>query len=249
MELTQLSTELDAPYWADYNEVLIDGRPFDIKGRTYQLELMRPVTGDGKVKTHEVIRKGSQVGGTMGLVIQITHGALHNLYPQGVIYYFPNKDAVEDFSGSRFKPFLKDNEFISKECNDINAVHVRRIGKCNVSFKGGGGTYRVGGEAKDSTAVRSTPADWVLLDERDLFDDEMARQINQRLGNSTVNRRTDLGTPKLPDDGIDRLYKKSDQRRFQIKCGCRKYTCMESDFPNCIDNKGRGRGWHRQTCR
>ena len=223
--------------------MLIDGRPFDVKGRAYQHEIMRPVTEDGKVKENEVIRKGSQIGVSMGLVISITHGALENLYEQGIIYYFPSKSAVEEFSGSRFKPFIKDNEFIAKQCNDINAVYTRRVGKVNINFKGGSATTRIGGDAKDSNAMRSTPADWVLLDERDMFDDEMAKQVNQRLGNSKINRRTDLGTPKLPDDGVDRLYKKSDMRRWQIKCdGCRKYTCMESEFPNCIaiDNNGKG---------
>ena len=232
----------DAPYWAWTNKILIDGRPFSLEGRTYQLEMMRPVTDDGKVKTREVIKKGSQTGATMGKALEVTFGALNNLYPQGIIIFFPSKSAVEDFSGSRFKPLLSDNEVIRGHCNDINSVYTRRIGKVNVSFHGCSGTTIIGGMAKDSTQVRMTPADWILLDERDLFDDEMASQVNQRLGNSTIGRRSDMGTPKLPDDGIDRLYSKSDMRRWQIRCEhCRKYTCMESEFPQCIglkDGKG-----------
>jgi hypothetical protein len=240
----ELAKHLDPVYWAYTNEVLIDGSPFDVKGRTYQQEIMRPVTKDGKVKENEVIRKGSQIGISMGLVIEITHGALEEIYPQGIIYYFPSKSAVEEFSGVRFKPFIKENECVRKHCNDINAVYTRRIGKVNVNFKGGSATTRIGGDAKDSNAMRSTPADWVLLDERDMFDDEMAKQVNQRLGNSKINRRTDLGTPKLPDDGVDRLYKKSDMRRWQIKCdACRKYTCMETEFPNGIGLDANGRGY------
>lgn len=243
MSKSELSATKDAPYWADLNQILIDGRPFTLEGRTYQLEMMRYVTDDGKVKHNEVIRKGSQTGATIGKSIEICHGAIHDLYPQGIIYYFPSKGAVESFSGSRFKPLLKDNEFIAKYCNDMNAVSVRRIGRVNVNFFGCSGTTIIGGEAKDSTSVRSTPADWVLLDERDLFDDEMAAQVNQRLGNSTISRRSDMGTPKLPDDGIDRLYKRSDMRRWQIKCDyCRKFTCLETEFPQCIklDDDGRG---------
>ncbi len=233
----------DAPYWAWLNKILIDGRPFSLEGRKYQLEIMRPETGDGKVKLGEVIKKGTQTGATMGKAIEVCHGALHGLYPQGIINYFPSKVAVEDYSGARFKALLTDNDVIGKHCNDINAVHKRRIGKTNVSFLGCSGTTLIGGMAKDSTAVRQTPADWVLLDERDLFDDEMARQVNQRLGNSTINRRTDMGSPKLPDDGIDLLYSKSDMRRWQIKCeSCRKHTCMETEFPQCIGLRD-GRGY------
>ncbi len=232
----------DAPYWAWTNKILIDGRPFQLEGRKYQLEMMRPVTDDGKVKTREVIKKGSQTGATMGKALEVTYGALNNLYPQGIIIFFPSKSAVEDFSGSRFKPLLSDNEVIRDHCNDINSVYTRRIGKVNVSFHGCSGTTIIGGMAKDSTQVRMTPADWILLDERDLFDDDMASQVNQRLGNSTIGRRSDMGTPKLPDDGIDRLYGKSDMRRWMIQCEyCRKHTCMESEFPQCIglkDGKG-----------
>jgi hypothetical protein len=234
---------VDAPYWAWLKKIQIDGRPFELAGRAYQLELMRPVTADGKVKHNEVVKKGSQTGATMGKALEIAHSAKYGMYPQGIIYYFPSKTAVEDFSGARFKPILKDNmDEIGKYCNDINSVYTRRIGRTNVNFRGCSGTTIIGGMAKDSTQVRQTPADWILLDERDLFDDEMAAQVNQRLGNSTIRRRSDMGTPKLPDDGIDRLYGKSDMRRWQIKCShCTKYTCMETEFPECIhvvDGKG-----------
>lgn len=234
IETNELSVT-NSSYWAWVNELQIDGRPFDLKGRTYQMEIMNRVTVDGKVKTNEVIKKGSQIGITMAKVVEITHGALHGMYPQGIIYYFPSGKAVEHFSTTRFKPFISDNEMIREHCSDINAVAIRRIGKTNVNFFGLSATTRIGGQAKDSNAVRSTPADWILVDERDMVDPEMARQINQRLGNSTINRRTDLGTPKLPDDGVDLLYGKSDMRKWLIKCrGCGKHTCMESDFPDCI---------------
>ncbi len=243
MPTVQQNNAIDAPYWAWTNKLLIDGRPFSLEGRAYQLEMMRPITDDGKVKHNEVIKKGSQTGATMGKAIEISHGALHGHYPQGIIYYFPSKVSVEDFSGSRYKPFLTDNPMLKRACNDINAVHKRRLGKTVISFLGCSGTTIIGGMAKDSTSVRSTPADWILLDERDLFDDEMAAQVNQRLGNSQICRRSDMGTPKLPDDGIDRLYGKSDMRRWQIECDfCHKHTCLETEFPQCIklDDKGRG---------
>ncbi len=162
---SKLNETLDAPYWAWVRKLEIDGRPYDLSGRSYQAEIMRYRTEDGKVKTHEVIRKGSQIGITMCKVIEIAHGALYGHYPQGIIYYFPSQRAVEHFSTTRFKPFIQDNEFVKKYVNDINAVSIRRIGKTNVNFFGLSATVRIGGEAKDSNAVRSTPADWLLIDE------------------------------------------------------------------------------------
>jgi hypothetical protein len=244
MELSKENNcAVDASYWAFLNGLLIDGRPFTLKGRKYQLEPMSSITVDGKVKMNEVIKKGSQTGATMCKAIEVAHGALYGLYPQGILIYFPSKVAVEDFSGSRFKPMLLDNKILKDSCRDINSTYNRRIGSVMVGFRGCSGTSIVGGMEKDSTAVRSTPADWLLLDERDLFLEEMANQVGQRMGNSTINRRSDMGTPKLPDDGIDRLYSLSDMRRWQIKCEhCGKHTCMETEFPDCIklDKDGKG---------
>jgi hypothetical protein len=61
----------------------------------------------------------------------------------------------------------------------------------------------------------------------------MAKQLNQRLGNSTIARRTDVGTPKIPGDGLDTIFQASDQRQWHIKCdGCGEYTCAEDEFLN-----------------
>lgn len=227
---------VDAPYWMYLNKIKVDGRPFDLAGRNYQQEIMRPTTTDGKFKHNEVIRKGSQIGITIIKVAEVTHGALHGLYPQGIIIYFPSKTAVEMFSKSRFKPFIDDNpETIRKFMGKTDSVYIRRIGETNVYFYGATATTRVGGEKKDSMAVRSTPADWILLDERDMFDEDITKQVNQRLGNSKIWRRTDMGTPTIPDLGVDLLYKKSNMCRWQILCEeCKKYTCVETEFPGCV---------------
>lgn len=227
---------VDAPYWMYLNRIRVDGQPFDLKGRKYQQEIMRSKTADGRFKHNEVIRKGSQIGITIIKVGEATHGALHGIYPQGVIFYFPSKTSVEMFSKDRFKTFVDDNpDTIKKYMGKTDSVFIKRIGNINIRFFGGSATTMVGGEKKDSAAVRSTPADWILLDERDLFDEDMAKQVNQRLGNSKIWRRTDMGTPSIPDLGVDLLYKKSDMRRWQIQCeSCKKHTCLETEFPSCI---------------
>jgi hypothetical protein len=230
---------VDATYWMYLNDIKIDGRPFELEGRQYQQEIMRPYTGEGKdkrFKHNEVIRKGSQIGVTIGKVVEATHGALNYLYPQGIIFYFPSLKAVELFSKTRFKTFIDDNpESVGQYMGKTDSVYVRKVGPTFVNFFGAGATSMVGGEKKDSVAVRMTPADWILLDERDLFDEDMAKQVNQRLGNSKIRRRTDMGTPSIPEYGIDLLYRKSNMCRWQIQCeACKKHTCIETEFPSCI---------------
>ena len=188
---------------------------------------------DGKVKHNEVIQTGSQVGKTIGKVIEATHGAIYNKYPQGVIFYFPQRTGVDVFSAGRFQYFLDENPHVKEQMGKTNRNDCRRIGKTNIYFFGAGAGIRVKGEAKDSSAARSTPADWIILDERAIFDEDMAKQLNQRLGNSKIGRRTDVGTPKIPGDGLDTIYQASDQRQWFIHCeACGKKTCVENEFIN-----------------
>lgn len=233
--------------WAHYTNLSIDGHPFELEKRAYQQELLSYYTMDGKVKNNEVIQTGSQVGKTIGKVIEATHGAIYNKYPQGVIFYFPQRTGVDVFSAGRFQYFLDENPHVKSQMGKTNRNDCRRIGKTNIYFFGAGAGLRVGGEAKDSSAARSTPADWIILDERAIFDEDMAKQLNQRLGNSTIARRTDVGTPKIPGDGLDTIYQASDQRQWHIKCGaCNELTCVEDEFLNdaekaiIIDKSGEG---------
>ncbi len=222
-----------AAAWAHYTKLSIDGHRYELKTRSYQQELLSYYTMDGKVKDNEVIQTGSQVGKTIGKVIEATHGALYNKYPQGIIFYFPQRTGVDVFSAGRFQYFLDENPHVKAELGGVNRNDCRRIGKTNIYFFGAGAGIRVKGEAKDSSSARSTPADWIILDERAIFDEDMAKQLNQRLGNSKINRRTDVGTPKIPGDGLDTIFQLSDQRQWFIMCErCGKTTCAEDEFIN-----------------
>ena len=220
-----------AAAWAHFTGLIIDGHKYDLEHRAYQQELLSFYTMDGRTKYNEVIQTGSQVGKTIGKVIEATHGAIYNKYEQGVIFYFPQRTGVDVFSAGRYQYFLDENPHVKKHIGKTNRNDCRRIGKINIYFFGAGAGLRVGGEAKDSSAARSTPADWIILDERAIFDEDMAKQLNQRLGNSKIARRTDVGTPKIPGDGLDTIYQLSDQRSWQIKCEhCGKLTCPEDEF-------------------
>jgi len=234
MELTQEQLcAASAAAWAHYTSLNLDGHKFELETRAYQQELLSFYTMDGKTKYNEVIQTGSQVGKTMGKVIEATHGAIYNRYPQGIIFYFPQRTGVDVFSAGRFQYFIDDNPQIKQYLGKTNRNDCRRLGKVNIYFFGAGAGLRVGGEAKDSSSARSTPADWIILDERAIFDEAMASQLNQRLGNSKIARRTDVGTPKIPGDGLDTIYQASDQRNWHIKCEhCGKYTCAELEFLN-----------------
>jgi len=234
--LNEKMMQADSCYWASQNGIhLLGGTRFAIEDCRYLEDIMR----DGS--DEKAIMKGAQARITTAFMLDAIHGLMHNLYPQGVIYYFPTEKAVEGFSKTRFGPLVDDNPIIKRYLQNTNSVSIKKVGKTFLSLLGAKATQSLQGTKKDGTSVRSTPADYVIRDERDLFDESMVRMTKDRLQNSKIGKEVDLGTPTIPDFGISKCFNRSDQRHWMIRCsGCNEYTCIVLEFPNSIkfrDNK------------
>ncbi len=219
----------DACLWALESGIkLIGGGVFTLEGFVHIVAIMRDRS------RRRVVMKGAQGGGTTLFMLDAIHGLIHGHYPQGVIYYFPTEKSVEAFSKTRFGPLVDDNPSIRRCLKSTKSVSIKRVGDSFLSLLGARPTISIQGK-KDSTAVRQTPADYVIRDERDLFDDDMAEQTKQRLLYSTVKKEVDLGTPTIPDFGISKEYFNSDQKLWMVKCeACNEYTCLSEEFPNSV---------------
>lgn len=221
--------QADSCYWALKNKIkLLGGIIFTLDGCEYMGDIMRDEA------RYRAVMKGTQARITTAFMLDVIHSLIFNRYPQGGIYYFPNRDLVEDFSKTRFGPLIADNYCIRRYMKNTNSISVKRIGKTFLTLKGARATMDIEGK-KDSGALRTTPADIVIRDERDLFDDDMADMTFDRLLNSEFKREVDLGSPTIPDVGIDKVFGKSDQKHRMIKChACDAYTCIAEEFPNSI---------------
>jgi hypothetical protein len=231
-KLDERMQQADSCYWAVRNKVRLLGHtPFTLDGCQYLAEIMRD---EGEAK---VVQKCAQARLTTSFMIDAIHGLIFNKYPQGVIYYFPTEKAVEGFSKTRFGPLVDDNPAIRKHLQNTNSVSVKKVGATFLSLLGAKATQSIQGK-KDGTAVRSTPADYVIRDERDLFDESMVRMTKDRLQNSKIGKEVDLGTPTIPDYGISRCFNDSDQRYWLTKCeACNEYTSLVEEFPASIKFK------------
>jgi hypothetical protein len=220
----------DSCYWADNSNIrLLGDTLFSLEDCRYLEDIMRSGAEE------KAIMKGAQARITTIFMLDAIHGLIHNLYPQGVIYYFPTEKAVEGFSKTRFGPLVADNPIIRQHLQNTNSVSIKKVGKTFLSLLGAKATQSLQGSKKDGTSVRSTPADYVIRDERDLFDESMVRMTKDRLQNSKIGKEVDLGTPTIPDFGISRAFNNSDQRHWLVPCGaCNEYTCIVLEFPNSI---------------
>ncbi len=221
--------EADACYWAERNKIrLMGGTVFTLDGCEYMRDIMRDQA------RYLAVMKGTQARITTAFMIRLIHSVRYRKYPQGGIYYFPKKEAVEHFSKVYFGPLVSDNPCIKRFLRNTNSVNVKQVGKSFISLKGASTTSIIEGK-KDGTSVRMTPADEVIRDERDLFDDDMADMTFDRLLNSKFKKEVDLGSPTIPDIGIHKVFSESDQKFRMIKCqACNGYTCIADEFPNSV---------------
>lgn len=175
-------------------------------------------------------------------VLKTLHGLIHAHYPKGALYLFPTRDDVSDFSKARFDPLIANNPCIQAFVRDTDAKNIKKIGSAFLYLRGARVTKTVGGTKKSSSQLKTVPVDRIVFDERDEMDDAMVELALERISHSRVQEEMHLGTPTIPDYGVDRLYQNSDQRIWMIKCQkCGAETCLELEFPDCLIERADGR--------
>lgn len=235
----------DIMFWILGNKLKLNHGPWTPVGFEYLFSVLQewhPV---------EIIMKGAQMGFTQAVLIKIFHAMLYNRFPQGFIYYFPTADAMYKIARTRFNPLIEENNCIQKAVVSTNAMNIKRIGSSWLYLSGAKATMSVGGKdaiVKDAQALRSDPADALGFDEVDLMDPDMVEGANSRLGYAYDNfdkteggKKIFLSTPMIPETGIHKLYLSSNQCAWMIRCKkCNAFTCLEIEFPNCINVRADG---------
>ena len=220
--------------WAE--SILLDGRLFSLENHEYQRDML---TEEAR---NQVFLKGAQVGVTSIQMIRTIHGLISGRFPQGALYLFPSLGDVQDFSRGRFNPLINDNDTISRYVQDTDTMGIKRIGGSMLYMRGARATSKVGGFKRSSAALKSVPADRLVLDERDEMAGDMVDLARERLSHSTVKEEVHLSTPSIPDFGVDKLFQESDQRHWFLKCSkCGGDTCLELEFPKCLEELSDGR--------
>lgn len=227
---------VDPWFWAYTNKIKLVGGQFQLEGHEYQVDILQCNA------KRQCARKATQMAFTETFVLKTLHHLRYKYYPLGVLYLFPTNDDVTDFSTSRFKPLIKDNpRSIGQYVRDTDRSNLKRIGDGYLYFRGARMTQEIRGK-KTSTKLKAIPVDAVIADERDEMPDQAILMARGRMQHSAIQEEIYLGNPTIPDYGIDKLYNESDQRVWMIKCDkCGKHTCLELEFPNCLERRPDGK--------
>jgi hypothetical protein len=234
--MTPREAELSTVHWIMANQILLDGRPLDLRTHPYQVE---PLSDPSP---RQCGMKGAQVGWTSTTMVKTIHSLIHGRYQQGALYLFPTREDTTDFSKGRFMPLINDNPCIASQVQDTDAANIKRIGRAMLYLRGARSTRTIQGTKKTSPQLKSVPVDCLVCDEYDEMEPAMIDMALERMAHSTVKDERYLSTPSIPDYGIDALYQKSDQRVWLIKCThCGAWTCLEQEFPACLQTDKDGK--------
>jgi hypothetical protein len=215
MEIALAATRAVAEPLAEWalRRIRLDGRPFSFDGH----EFLRAIYDD--TSPHVVLCKAAQVGGTTWAVLRAIHSCVMGL---NVMYLFPTRTDVLDFSRSRVTPLLAENPFLAKLMRDTDSVGLKKIADAYLYLRG----------MQSEVSLKSVPADVLVLDELDEATPEAKAMARERLSHSDYRRIIELSNPSLPDYGIDEVYQRSDQKHWQVKCpACGTWTALDEEFP------------------
>jgi len=205
--------------WVASSKIVLDGRPFSFDRHEY---LIGPYAD-----THpdQVEMKATQMGLTSKAMLRTMYSARYGDY-RGILYLFPSKSDVLDFSKGRISPLIADNpDTIGKWVTETDSAGIKKIWNTFLYLRG----------MRSRVGLKSVPADLVIYDELDEAPQKGIDMAQERMSHSEIRESLKLSNPTIPDYGIDKAFQGTDQRYWLLKClACGHYTCLEDTFPGCL---------------
>jgi hypothetical protein len=209
--------------WAGSLPVILDGKPFTFDRHEYLIEPYADTHPD------QVYMKAAQMGLTSLAMLRAVYGARFRGF-RGILYLFPSKNDVTDFSKGRVAPLIDDNpETIGAWIKDTDASNIKQVWSAFLYFRG----------MRSKVGLKSVPVDFLVMDELDEAPQNAVDMAMERMSHSEFKESLKLSNPSLPDYGIDAGFQETDQRYWLLKCeACGQYTCLEDTFPDCLKTVG-----------
>jgi hypothetical protein len=218
-------SEAIQPFHEWVRGITLDGKPFTYDRHEYLIE---PYKDN---HPHQVEEKAAQMGLTSKAMLKVAYSARYGGY-RGILYLFPSKSDVTDFSKGRIDPLIQENpDTIGKWIRDTDSANIKRIWNAFLYLRG----------MKSRVGLKSVPVDFTIFDELDEAPQNAVDMAMERMAHSEFKKVWKLSNPTLPDYGIDKAFQETDQRYWLLKCEkCGGYTCLEDTFPDClVDYKSR----------
>ncbi len=199
----RLEAQVHPDAWAYYLKLKVDGHPFDLVGREYQIPIIRDES------EWIVMPKGAQMGLTTIFLVRSFHWVVKRKWHG--LYLMPLKAGAVPFVQGRIDPIINSNPELAKLFKSVdNRMHKQTIHDIALRIRG----------TNIWTELREIPSDFLVMDERDKMVEEHIPEAMARLDGSKISRVTELSTPTVPGHGVDdaEAWKASDMHRWFIAC-------------------------------
>ena len=199
--------------WVD--GITLDGRPFTYDRHEY---LRKPYKDFHPDQTE---LKATQMGLTSKAMLRVIYGARYGNY-RGILYLFPSKSDVTDFSKGRINSLIDDNPEIGSWIKETDSANIKRVWNAFLYFRG----------MKSRVGLKSIPVDFIVYDELDEAPQKAIDMAYERMAHSEFKEQLKLSNPTLPDYGVDKFFQQTDQHYWFLKCPkCNHYTDLVGTFP------------------
>jgi hypothetical protein len=199
--------------WA-HEKLRIDGKPFSLDSYPCLQDVYRDE------RPNIVLMKAAQRGLSQFALADTlwTLDVGAEYYETGKIglnvgYLFPTQQALIDFSKERISGLVRESPYLQTIFAD---------GYDDVTFKQCRESYLYLRGAFSAAAIKSFPADKLVLDEYDEMDPAQVALARRRLNASMLAHEVNLSTPTLPEHGIHLAYQESDRQTFETWCDSHK---------------------------
>lgn len=167
-------------------------------------------------------KKCAQIGFTTYEILKSAHECKNDEID--ILYVLPTGDDVKRFSGGKTNKMIAHNPALQEWTKDKDSVEQKQFGKNTIYYQG----------SWTERAALMITAKKLIVDEYDRCKPEIVEQYDSRLQSIANPKKAFFSNPSKPDFGIDKLYQKSDQKKWHLKHKCGAIYIMDE---NCIDYK------------
>lgn len=164
--------------------------------------------------------KAAQIGFTTYEILKSAHEC-KNLQ-EDILYVLPTADDVKRFSGGKTNKIIAQNPILQTWTHDKDSIEQKQFGSSTIYYQG----------SWTERAALMITAKKLIVDEYDRCKQDIVEQYDSRLQSIANPKKAFFSNPSIPEYGIDKFYKKSDQKKWHIKHSCGKIFVMDE---SCID--------------
>lgn len=192
------------------------GKPLDFKVHRYLYDIYRD---DSK---YLCCLKAGQIGfSTMAILKTIWLSRNRHI---DIGYILPTVDMVQKFVGSKVNRMAQQNPIIQQWMKDKDNISQKQIDQNYIFYLGA---------MTDRSAIMIS-LDMLVADEYDKAPQEILETYDSRLQHSKFGYKWVFSNPTIPEFGVDKYWRISDQKKWHIRHACGEEYVMDE---SCVDYK------------